>query len=91
VTEGKVQHHRIGFSRFFLVKVCTSHPMDLVRQQMDIKQSSLATARLELPTKRKRMIEFLEEKNVVVPWADLVSLLQSHAPSCITGRPPFAL
>ena len=40
---------------------------------------------------RKR--EFLDEMNLVVPWAGLVSLIAPHAPkpSAKGGRPPFAV
>ena len=40
-------------------------------------------------TKRTRKREFLEEMNLVVPWTELVTLIQSHAPVSKTGRPPF--
>jgi transposase, IS5 family len=29
--------------------------------------------------------------NRVIPWADLVALIQPHAPMGKTGRPPFAV
>ena len=54
-----------------------------------MKQQSLATAGFELATKRKR--ELLDEMNLVVPWSDLVGLVQPHAPAGKTGRPPFAV
>jgi IS5 family transposase len=40
---------------------------------------------------RKR--EFLDEMNLVVPWAELVSLIAPHAPkpSAKGARPPFAV
>jgi IS5 family transposase len=56
-----------------------------------MKQQSLAIAGFELSTKRTRKREFLDEMNLVVPWADLVSLVQPHAPAGKTGRPPFAV
>ena len=56
-----------------------------------MKQQSLATAGFELATKRTRKREFLDEMNLVVPWSDLVGLVQPHAPAGKTGRPPFAV
>jgi IS5 family transposase len=56
-----------------------------------MKQQSLATAGFELATKRTRKREFLDEMNLVVPWSELVSLIQPHAPAGKTGRPPFAV
>lgn len=37
-----------------------------------MKQISLATTGFELVTKRTRKREFLDEMNLVVPWADLI-------------------
>jgi IS5 family transposase len=54
-------------------------------------QISLGTSGFELSTKRTRKREFLDEMNVVVPWAELVGLIQPHAPAGKTGRPPFAV
>ena len=56
-----------------------------------MKQISLPTAGFELAHKKTRKREFLEEMNLVVPWAELVSLIEPHAPKGKTGRPPFAL
>ena len=56
-----------------------------------MKQQSLATAGFELASKRTRKREFLDEMNLVVPWSDLVGLVQPHAPAGKTGRPPFAV
>jgi transposase, IS5 family len=56
-----------------------------------MKQQSLATAGFELASKRTRKREFLDEMNLVVPWSDLVGLIQPHAPAGKTGRPPFAV
>ena len=36
---------------------------------MGMKQQSLATAGFELSTKRTRKREFLDEMNLLVPWA----------------------
>ena len=56
-----------------------------------MKQISLSTTGFELAHKKTRKREFLEEMNLVVPWAELVSLIEPHAPKGKTGRPPFAL
>ena len=61
-----------------------------------MKQTSLATTGYELITKRTRKRIFLEEMNLVVPWTELVGLIQSHSSpepvSKVTnkgGRPAF--
>jgi IS5 family transposase len=41
-----------------------------------MKQQSLATAGFELAAKRTRKREFLDEMNLVVPWSELVALIQ---------------
>lgn len=56
-----------------------------------MKQISLSTTGFELAHKKTRKREFLEEMNLVVPWAELVSLIEPHAPKGKTGRPPFAV
>lgn len=56
-----------------------------------MKQKSLASSGFELATKRTRKREFLDEMNLVVPWAELVALIEPHAPAGRTGRPPFAV
>jgi IS5 family transposase len=56
-----------------------------------MNQQSLATAGFELTTKRTREREFLDEMNLMVPWSELVGLIQLHAPAGKTGRPPFAV
>lgn len=45
----------------------------------------------ELATKRTRKREFLDEMNLIVPWLELVALIQPHAPLGKTGRPAFAV
>lgn len=45
----------------------------------------------ELVTKRTRKREFLDEMNLIVPWLELVALIQPHAPLGKTGRPAFAV
>ena len=58
-----------------------------------MKQLSLGESGFERKTKRTRKREFLDEMNLVVPWAELVSLIAPHAPVPGTkgGRPPFAV
>ena len=59
-----------------------------------MKQISLATTGFELVTKRTRKRVFLEEMNVVVPWRQLVGLIEPFAPSGTGGkggRPSFAV
>ena len=53
-----------------------------------MKQANLG---LELTTKRTRKREFLDEMNRVVPWAQLVALIEPHSPRAKTGRPPFPI
>jgi IS5 family transposase len=50
-----------------------------------MKQISLATTGFELVTKRTRKRVFLDEMNLVVPWTELVSLIQPFASG---GRGP---
>lgn len=38
-----------------------------------------------------RECEFLDEMKLLVSWAELVSLVQPHAPAGRIGRPPFAV
>jgi IS5 family transposase len=56
-----------------------------------MKQISLAATGFEIATKRTRKREFLDEMNQVVPWAELIALIEPHAPAGKTGRPPFAV
>ena len=58
-----------------------------------MKQMSLSESGFERKTKRTRKREFLDEMNLVVPWAELVSLITPHAPTpgAKGGRPPFAV
>ena len=55
-----------------------------------MKQMSLASTGFELVAKRTRKREFLDEMNLVIPWSELLALIEPHAPSGKTGRPPFA-
>ena len=56
-----------------------------------MKQISLANSGFELVTKRTRKREFLDEMNLVVPWTELIGLIEPHAPAGKTGRPPFGI
>jgi IS5 family transposase len=58
-----------------------------------MKKISLATTGFELVTKRTRKRVFLDEMNLVVPWTELVGLIQSFASSAGSkgGRPAFAM
>ncbi len=56
-----------------------------------MKQKSFASSGFELVTKRTRKREFLGEMDLVVPWTELVALIEPHAPLGKTGRPPFAV
>ena len=58
---------------------------------MIMKQQSLGMVGFELATKRTRKREFLDEMNLIVPWLELVALIQPHAPLGKTGRPAFAV
>jgi IS5 family transposase len=58
---------------------------------MPMKQITLAATGFELVTERTRKREFLDEMNLVVPWSELVGLIQPHAPAGKTGRAPFAV
>ena len=53
-----------------------------------MKQTTLG---LNLTTKKTRKREFLEDMNRVVPWAELVGLIEPHSPRARTGQPPFAI
>jgi IS5 family transposase len=46
-----------------------------------MKQKSFASSGFELVTKRTRKREFLDEMNLVVPWTELVALIEPDAPS----------
>ena len=58
-----------------------------------MKQMSLGESGFARKTKRTRKRAFLDEMNLVVPWAELVSLIAPHSPtrSAKGGRPPFAV
>lgn len=59
-----------------------------------MKQISLAATGYELVQKRTRKRVFLEEMNLVVPWSELVGLIQPHStpePTSKGGRPAFRI
>ena len=56
-----------------------------------MKQISLGASGFEISSKTTRKRVFLDEMNIVVPWAELVGLIQPHAPAGQTGRPPFSV
>ena len=56
-----------------------------------MKQITLGRTGFELVTKRTRKREFLDEMELVVPWRELIDLIEPHAPSGKKGRPPFAV
>ena len=59
-----------------------------------MKQISLASSGFELVTKRTRKRVFLDEMSLVVPWSELVGLIQPFAPrgtGAKGGRPTFAV
>jgi IS5 family transposase len=45
-----------------------------------MKQMSLATTGFELVTKRTRKREFLDEMNLLIPWSELLSLIELTCP-----------
>ena len=53
-----------------------------------MKQANLG---LDLTAKKTRKREFLEEMDRVVPWGELVALIEPHSPRAKTGRPPFPI
>jgi IS5 family transposase len=57
-----------------------------------MKQMRLSESGFERKTKRTRKREFLDEMNLVVPWSELVALVEPYAPSPAAkgGRPAFA-
>ena len=56
-----------------------------------MKQISLGASAVETSRKTTRKRVFLEEINIVVPWAEPVRLIQPHAPASRPGRPPFGV
>jgi IS5 family transposase len=59
-----------------------------------MKQMNLSVTGFEKAPLRTRRRQFLEEMERVVPWAELVALIEPHAPrggGAKGGRPPFGL
>lgn len=56
-----------------------------------MKHISHATTGFELVTKRMRKREFLDQMNLMVPWTELVALIEPFAPTNKTGRAAFAV
>ena len=57
-----------------------------------MKQQSLALAAgFERFGRQSRRAEFLSQMDAVVPWAELVALLQPHYPDSGKGRPPVGV
>jgi len=57
-----------------------------------MKQSTLAMATgFEKYGRSTRRGEFLAAMEIVVPWSDLVALIEPHYPKCGNGRPPVGL
>jgi len=53
-----------------------------------MKQADLG---LNLSVKRTRKREFLKEMQRVVPWSELIALIEPHYPKAKTGRPPMGI
>ena len=53
-----------------------------------MKQAGLG---LNLSRKRTRKRECLEEMQFVVPWTELIALIEAHYPEARTGRPPMGI
>jgi IS5 family transposase len=57
-----------------------------------MKQQTLAVAAgFERFGRQSRRAEFLSQMEVVVPWAELVALIQPHYPDTGKGRPPVGI
>jgi len=57
-----------------------------------MRQQTLAVAAgFERFGRQTRRAEFLAQMNQVVPWADLVALIEPHYPKAGNGRPPVGL
>ena len=56
-----------------------------------MNQISLSQTGFELASKRTRKRVFLEQMEQCTPWESLIALIEPHAPSGHTGRPPFAV
>jgi len=57
-----------------------------------MRQMSLAQqAEFQRFAKKSRREQFLEEMGAVMPWRELLSLIEPHYPKGATGRPPLGL
>src|SRR5882762_11716319 len=57
-----------------------------------MRQMSLAQqAEFQRFAKKSRRESFLEEMDAVMPWAELLSLIEPHYPKGEKGRPPVGL
>ena len=66
--------------------------MEVLIEGMGSFSRTLATAGFGLVSKRTRKRVFLDEMSLVVPWTELVSLIQpfsAKAGGAKGGRPPF--
>jgi IS5 family transposase len=58
----------------------------------NFQQGTLAMATgFERYAKKTRRAEFLEEMELVVPWAELVALVEPHYPKAGNGRRPVGV
>jgi IS5 family transposase len=56
-----------------------------------MKQATLAVAGFERYGRQTRRAEFLAAMEVVVPWSELVALIEPHYPKAGNGRPPVGV
>jgi transposase, IS5 family len=56
-----------------------------------IEAMEQTTLNLQLSVRKTRKREFLDQMDKVVPWGDLVSLIEPYYPQGRRGRPPFSL
>jgi len=54
-----------------------------------MEQMGFAHTGFELVIKRTCKREFLFKMNLVIPWIELLALIEPHVPAGKTGRPPF--
>jgi transposase, IS5 family len=59
--------------------------------QMSLAAAAVHTAGFEKYRKPKRRDAFLAEMQTLVPWCDLVALIEPHYPKAGNGRPPIGL
>jgi Transposase DDE domain/Transposase domain (DUF772) len=71
----------------FIHKGCEGFAGTTRYQHMN--QISLSQTGFELSAKRTRKRVFLDEMQRIIPWSILVGLIAKHAPSGVSGRPPF--